>query len=108
MSWVFLVLAAALVVAFALILAGRLPVVPQPTRDRFQVSLPPRPTAADVDLLRFPVALRGYRMDEVDAALSVLRARIAELEGGTPALPSDPVAMPSPPFAPVDERSDDA
>ena len=44
---------------------------------------------AGVDGLRFTLALRGYRMDEVDAVLDRLvdelesrDARIAELEGG--------------------------
>ncbi|WP_052465803.1 DivIVA domain-containing protein [Mobilicoccus massiliensis] len=37
--------------------------------------------AGDVDDLRFDTALRGYRMDQVDAALERLRRRIAELEG---------------------------
>lgn len=46
-------------------------------------------TAADLDGLRFPVVLRGYRMDAVDAVLDRLGAeleardaRITELSGG--------------------------
>lgn len=102
MAWVFALLAVVLIVGFALVLAGRLPTVPQPTRERFIAGLPERPSAADVDLLRLPVAFRGYRMDDVDAALAVLRNRVAELEANnlapsTGALP-DP-AQPSP-FAP--------
>ena len=80
MPWVFAILMVVLVVAFALVLAGRLPSVPQPTRDRFTTGPPPRPSASDVDQLRLPVVLRGYRMSEVDEALAVLRNRIAELE----------------------------
>ncbi|HQR79049.1 MAG TPA: cell division protein DivIVA [Actinomycetota bacterium] len=80
MSWVFALLALGLVVAFGLVLAGRLPAVPQPTAQRYAQRLPERPSAADVDLLRLPVVLRGYRMDDTDAALAVLRDRIAELE----------------------------
>jgi DivIVA domain-containing protein len=106
MAWVFMVLAVALVLATALVLAGRLPVVPQPTRDRFQTALPPQPTASDVDVLRFPVAFRGYRMDDVDAALAVLRARIAQLEGDASYSDAN-AAMPPSPFAPTHERSDD-
>ena len=52
--------------------------------------LPPGPvTGADLDGLRFVPALRGYRMDQVDAALDRLReeldrrdAELAELRGG--------------------------
>lgn len=80
MSWVFALLALGLVVAFGLVLAGRLPAVPQPTPGRYVARLPERPSAADVDLLRLPVALRGYRMDDTDMALTALRNRIAELE----------------------------
>ena len=80
MTWVFAVVAIILVVALALLLAGRLPAVPQPTAPPRSPGLPERPTLADIDSLRLPVALRGYRMDEVDAALTVLRHRIAELE----------------------------
>ena len=40
--------------------------------------LPPGPlTPADVDGLRFSRALRGYRMDEVDAVLARLRDELA-------------------------------
>lgn len=37
-------------------------------------------TAADLDRLSFRPALRGYRMDDVDQAIGVLRERIRELE----------------------------
>lgn len=88
MLWVFLLLALVLIVAFALVLAGRLPAVPQPTRERYIARLPERPSAGDVDQLRLPVAFRGYRMDDVDVALTVLRNRIAELEAGSVAGPA--------------------
>lgn len=56
--------------------------------DSAGAALPPRRVAAgDVDALRFGLAVRGYRMDEVDRALTRLAqevaerdARIAELE----------------------------
>lgn len=51
------------------------------------VLLPGEPVPADVDRLRFSLGLRGYRMDQVDEVLDLLRdelavknARIAELE----------------------------
>ncbi len=97
MLWVFMLLALVLIVAFALVLAGRLPAVPQPTRERYVARLPERPNAADVDQLRLPVAFRGYRMDDVDAALTTLRNRIAELETSADAVPeTSPFAPPDP------------
>ncbi|MBD7995296.1 DivIVA domain-containing protein [Arthrobacter sp. Sa2CUA1] len=42
------------------------------------VLLPERPVAADVADLRFSVALRGYRMDEVDEVLERLAAALLE------------------------------
>ncbi|MDP5227135.1 MULTISPECIES: DivIVA domain-containing protein [Arthrobacter] len=41
------------------------------------VLLPDRPTAADVDRLRFSLGLRGYRMDQVDEVLDRLRDQLA-------------------------------
>jgi DivIVA domain-containing protein len=89
MPWVFAVVALALIVGLALVIAGRLPPVPQPAAGEPLPLLPAHPGPADVDLLRLPVALRGYRMEEVDAALLVLRNRIAELEAATLAQPPD-------------------
>lgn len=43
------------------------------------VLLPPRPRAEDVDAVRFSVALRGYRCDQVDAVLDVLGTEIERL-----------------------------
>ncbi|MCI4012148.1 DivIVA domain-containing protein [Brevibacterium sp. ZH18] len=42
--------------------------------------LPSDFTSADLDRLTFRPALRGYRMADVDEAVSRLRARIDELE----------------------------
>jgi DivIVA domain-containing protein len=83
MAWVFALVGVVLVASLALVLAGRLPPVPQPTSEPRTVALPPQPTAADIDALRLPVVFRGYRMEEVDAALAALRVRIAELESTT-------------------------
>ncbi|MGP4050776.1 DivIVA domain-containing protein [Streptomyces sp. 2A115] len=56
---------------------GALPEVPP---ERLQDSLPPdRPVhRGDVETLRFPLALRGYRMADVDDALGRLGAELSE------------------------------
>jgi DivIVA domain-containing protein len=57
---------------------------------------------ADVDALRFTLALRGYRMDEVDVVIDRLLdevdrrdARIAELEGSTATTDESAVESPA-------------
>ncbi len=104
MTWVFALLGVGLVTALGLVLAGRLPSVPQPTNPPRIPELPEHPTAADVDQLRLPVAFRGYRMEEVDAALTVLRNRIAELEASAPQPPTWTGAPNA--FAPEDPATD--
>jgi DivIVA domain-containing protein len=66
-------------------------------------------TADDVDEVRLPVALRGYRFAETDLLLDrlagELRARdaeIARLRDGHPDTEPVPVAAPQPPAAPDD------
>ncbi|HET6968356.1 MAG TPA: DivIVA domain-containing protein, partial [Ornithinibacter sp.] len=74
--------------------------------------LPPSPAAADVDTVRFDTALRGYRMDDVDARLDDLRDTLAERErtlldlGGpvTEAAPVQPEPGPEQAAAPRPER----
>jgi DivIVA domain-containing protein len=59
-----------LLVGFALVLAFHDDGLPDETVDHGDLGLPDRPlTAADVAGLRFRVGLRGYRMEDVDAAL---------------------------------------
>jgi DivIVA domain-containing protein len=49
-----------------------------PEHDRAGAPLPAgRLGAADVERVRFSTGLRGYRMDEVDAALARLREELA-------------------------------
>ena len=49
--------------------------------DRADVALPETPlTAADLEAVRFSMAPRGYRMDEVDAVLARLAAELAAAE----------------------------
>jgi DivIVA domain-containing protein len=61
---------------------GRLPVDPlsEPTRSTPDHGLPDEPLATDVDDVRFDTAARGYRMQDVDARLDLLRVSLAERE----------------------------
>ncbi|MFE7839658.1 DivIVA domain-containing protein [Streptomyces sp. NPDC057474] len=81
--FLFLVVALAVVVAavtLAVVGGGDNAVLPEAEGERLQDPLPAdRPVnRADVEALRFPVAVRGYRMVDVDDALGRLSAEIAE------------------------------
>ncbi|GLW56197.1 DivIVA domain-containing protein [Kitasatospora phosalacinea] len=88
--FVVIVIAMALVVGGAAVVAlGGGGTLPEAEHDRLAVRLPQDRALSrtDVDDLRLPMALRGYRMDEVDdvldrlgAELALRDARIAELE----------------------------
>jgi DivIVA domain-containing protein len=79
----FLVIALTVVVAavtLAVVGGGEGGALPEAPPERFQDPLPQdRPVnRADVETLRFPVAVRGYRMVDVDDALGRLGAELAE------------------------------
>ena len=80
MSLVLLLVALAVVGVVAAVAAGALGGgLSAPPSTSGHRPLPPGPLApGDVDDLRFSRALRGYRMDEVDAVLVRLRAELAE------------------------------
>ncbi|MEY9871909.1 DivIVA domain-containing protein [Streptacidiphilus sp. MAP12-33] len=82
MFWLILVLMVLVVGAAALAALGAGGSLPEAERDRLSARLPQeRPLArTDVDDLRFPMALRGYRMDEVDDALDRMAAELSERE----------------------------
>lgn len=83
MTWFFAVLVVLALGGVALVAAGRGGSLPPVRDDRPEVRLPEGPLgAADLRRVRFPLAVRGYRMAEVDALL----ARVADqLErGGAP------------------------
>ncbi|MEU9133035.1 DivIVA domain-containing protein [Kitasatospora sp. NPDC048540] len=89
MFWVIVVAMAVVVGGAALVALGGGGSLPDAEHDRLDVRLPQdRPLGPhDVDTLRLPMALRGYRMGEVDDVLDRLAAelahrdaRIAELE----------------------------
>lgn len=81
--FLFLVVALAVVVAavtLAVVGGGESAVLPDAAPERLQDPLPlDRPVGRDdVESLRFPVAARGYRMSDVDDALTRLGAELAE------------------------------
>ncbi|MEV4922402.1 hypothetical protein [Streptomyces roseoverticillatus] len=80
--WFLLIALVVVVAAVALFVAGggSGAALPEAAADRTVWPLPAdRPMArADVDTLRLPVALRGYRMAEADEALDRLGAELAE------------------------------
>ncbi|MEV7597812.1 DivIVA domain-containing protein [Kitasatospora sp. NPDC089797] len=112
MFWVIVVAMAVVVGGAALVALGGGGSMPEAVPDRIAARLPQdRPLSkTDVDDLRLPMAVRGYRMDEVDDVLDRLGAelayrdtRIAELEaaahlrGSVEASPvPDPAAEPLP------------
>jgi DivIVA domain-containing protein len=79
----------AVLLATALLATRGEPLLADAPPDRPDLPLPDRPmTADDVDAVRFSTAVRGYRMDEVDAVLARLAdelaardRRLAELTG---------------------------
>ncbi|MGW4381170.1 DivIVA domain-containing protein [Kitasatospora sp. NPDC004531] len=89
MFWVIVVAMAVVVGGAALVALGGGGSLPEAEHDRLTARFPQdRPLSRnDVDELRLPMALRGYRMDEVDdvldrlgAELALRDAKIAELE----------------------------
>jgi DivIVA domain-containing protein len=87
--WIQLVVVTAVVFVVAAVVLGAGGSLPDAYQDRPDLSwTPDKPlTVEDVDRVRFPVVLRGYRMSEVDytldrlsAELSARDARIMDLE----------------------------
>ncbi|MFD4557938.1 DivIVA domain-containing protein [Streptomyces sp. NPDC058469] len=81
--FLFLVVALAVVVGavtLSVIGGGESAPLPDAAPERLDDPLPQdRPVNhADIETLRFPLAARGYRMDEVDDVLSRLAAELAE------------------------------
>jgi DivIVA domain-containing protein len=89
---VFVVVAAAVVFAVAVTAVGRGGGLESPDRDLVEPWLPEGQVSSDdVDAVRFAIAFRGYRMDQVDVVLDRLRQelaardeKIAELEHVVP------------------------
>lgn len=88
--WVFVALAVLVILAAALVLTGR---ASASSTDSDAAPAPaPLPsgewTAADIEGLQFRVGLRGYRMEDVDAALAALAADLRNRE--TPGSATEP------------------
>jgi DivIVA domain-containing protein len=100
MTWVFALVVVAVLGATAVVAAGRGGSMREVHDDRPDVLVPAdRPlAAADLRVVRFGTALRGYRMAEVDALLERLAAEL-ESRGGSSAEqhrgdPAEPPAAP--------------
>ena len=83
MTFILLLVLVAVVVVVAAVAAGRGDAMRPMIADRAPLALPAQRAVvrADVDGLRFALAFRGYRMDEVDDVLDRLSAELAERDG---------------------------
>lgn len=83
MMWLFAVLIVLVMGAIAMVAAGRGGSMDRAYDDRPDLALPAdRPlTAEDLRTVRFPLALRGYRMSEVDALLARLATEREDSSG---------------------------
>ncbi len=78
MFWLVVVAMAVVVGGTALVALGGGGTLPEAVHDRIAARLPERPLSrTDVDEIRLPMAVRGYRMDEVDDVLDRLGAELA-------------------------------
>lgn len=84
MTWFLAVLVVLALGAVAVVAAGRGAPLAEEYDDRPDVDAPATGPLGPADLrrVRFPLALRGYRMAEVDALLDRLAAQLEEHPGG--------------------------
>lgn len=83
MIWVFFIaIGVVLVGGFAALVVGRVGYDPlsEATTTQADPVLSDDFGSGEISAVRFDTALRGYRMDQVDAVLDQLQARIEELE----------------------------
>lgn len=79
MYWVMVGVIAVVVFGVAAVASGQGGAMSPAHPDRPDAGLPPGPVgAAELGAVRFGVALRGYRMDEVDAFVDRVAAELAE------------------------------
>jgi len=105
--------AVAVLAAVALLAAGRFDGLAEEAPDDPDVGVPDdRPLrSSDMPHLRFRLAIRGYRMSDVDAAMAAAQEalRLAEMAAlpppaaeTAPAPPLDPAPAPAPPLPPFE------
>lgn len=82
MAWMIIGVCAALIV-FAAAAAGAFGIFDSGVSEPEPVLPPKDASAADIAKIRFSPAVAGYRRDQVDEAISILTARIEELEEAT-------------------------
>ena len=85
MIWVlFTAVGVLLIGGFAALVVGRVGYDPlsEATTTQADPVLSEDFASGEITTVRFDTALRGYRMDQVDAVLDRLQTRIAELEAG--------------------------
>ena len=98
MTWFFAVLIVLAMGGVAALAAGYGRPMADAPPDRHDVSLPAAGpvTADDLRRVRFPLALRGYRMGEVDALLDRLIAEREAAEAAAADVAPDPAPDPAP------------
>lgn len=103
MMWFLAVLVVLTMGAVAVVAAGRGTPLREEHRDRRDVLVPPDGplSAADLRGVRFTLAFRGYRMDEVDALLERLAQ---EREPAAPPVEQSPPVEPPAPVEPPEPR----
>ena len=87
MIWVFFTAVGVLLIGgFAALIVGRVGYDPlsDATSTQADPVLSEDFRSSEIAAVRFDTALRGYRMDQVDAVLDRLQTRIAELEASDP------------------------
>jgi len=91
--WVFAILVVLAIGSIAVVAAGRGTPLQEEYDDRPDAFVPAVDPLGPGDLkaVRFSLAVRGYRMSEVDALLSRLARQLEEANGGPP-----PRALPAP------------
>lgn len=83
MMWLFSILVVLVLGGVAAVAAGRAGTLSEEAPDRAPVVLPDGPlTGGDLRRVRFPLAVRGYRMADVDALLDRLAHQLDEERAG--------------------------
>ncbi len=108
--WVWVVLIVVLIGAVAVVASGRGGALAEVYDDRPDSTMPAgRPlTADDLREMRFSTAVRGYRMDEVDALLARLQVDLLARERREPPSDAEPGESSGPVSSPTEASSTDA